>query len=89
MAGTYQPESRGSKGKLAVPASEEPPKEEVRLRNLKAAGEDQIKLVLEKLDAMTQEITNTTSLEQTIEIAKRVRTAKRYLMVTKDSVQVS
>jgi len=53
--------------------------EQQKLRNIKVTVEEAIQIVLERLDAMSAELENTTSLEETIEIAKRIRTAKRIL----------
>lgn len=53
--------------------------EEQKLHNIKLSADDSIQIVLERLDAMSKELANTSSLEETIEIAKRVRTAKRFL----------
>lgn len=53
--------------------------EEQKLHNLKVTVDETIGKVLERLDAMFVELNSSTSLEETIEIAKRVRTAKRIL----------
>jgi len=53
--------------------------EQQKLVNIKLAVDDSIQVVLDRLDAMSKELASTTSLEETIEIAKRVRTAKRFL----------
>eukprot|EP01024_Parvocaulis_polyphysoides_P071757 TRINITY_DN89788_c0_g1_i1.p2 TRINITY_DN89788_c0_g1~~TRINITY_DN89788_c0_g1_i1.p2 ORF type:complete len:157 (-),score=19.90 TRINITY_DN89788_c0_g1_i1:44-481(-) len=53
--------------------------EQQKLQNIKLSVDDSIEVVLERLDQMSKELANTTSLEETIEIAKRVRTAKRFL----------
>lgn len=50
-----------------------------KLQNLKLTADDSIQAVLDRLDEMSKELATTTSLEETIEIAKRVRTAKRLL----------
>lgn len=41
--------------------------------------DDSIVTVLNRLDDMSKELASSTSLEETIEIAKRVRSAKRFL----------
>ena len=58
------------------------------MNNIKLSADDSIQVVLERLEAMSKELANTTSLEETIEIAKRVRTAKRFLF-SKENEQVS
>merc|ERR1711879_651990 len=53
--------------------------EQQKLKNIKLSVDDSIQVVLDRLDEMSKELASTTSLEETIEIAKRVRTAKRFL----------
>mmetsp|Transcript_1747 Transcript_1747/g.6228 ORF Transcript_1747/g.6228 Transcript_1747/m.6228 type:complete len:287 (-) Transcript_1747:90-950(-) len=53
--------------------------EQQKLRNIKVTVEDAITAVLSRLDVMAAELNSSTSLEETIEIAKRVRTAKRII----------
>lgn len=54
-------------------------REQQKLRNIKSTVDESIQVALDRLDEMSKELAATTSLEETIEIAKRVRTAKRYL----------
>jgi len=60
-------------------------REQQKLRNIKSTVDDSIQIVLDRLDEMSRELSSTTSLEETIEIAKRVRTAKRYLFSEKEN----
>ena len=53
--------------------------ENQKLFNIKSTVEAQIQATLQQLDVLSQELHQATSLEQTIEIAKRIRTAKRLL----------
>lgn len=50
-----------------------------KLRNIKLTVDEAINIILERLNSMSQELENTTSLEDTVDIAKRIRTAKRIL----------
>ena len=62
--------------------------EQQKLQNIKLSVDDSIQVVLDRLDAMSKELANTTSLEETIEIAKRVRTAKRFLFSKENETPV-
>jgi len=63
--------------------------EQMKLRNIKTTVEEAINMVLERLDAMSSDLSSTTSLEDTIEIAKRVRTAKRVLFSSGQAVEAT
>jgi len=60
------------------------PPEEQKLKLLKDAVEDAIVLLLDKLDALSAELNSTASLEDTIEIAKRIRTVKRIIFAAQN-----
>jgi len=59
--------------------------EQQKLKNIKVTVEDAINILLERLDNMSTELNGSVSLGETIEIAKRVRTAKRILFTTGNS----
>eukprot|EP01096_Ripella_sp_DP13-Kostka_P004360 TRINITY_DN1656_c0_g1_i1.p1 TRINITY_DN1656_c0_g1~~TRINITY_DN1656_c0_g1_i1.p1 ORF type:complete len:305 (+),score=147.68 TRINITY_DN1656_c0_g1_i1:50-916(+) len=57
-----------------------------KLRNIKLTVDEAINIILERLNAMSTELENTTSLDDTVDIAKRIRTAKRILFGSSPSV---
>jgi len=60
--------------------------EQRKLNNLKETVEEAIESVLAKLDEMSADLAHTNSLEDTIEVAKRIRTAKRILFNTPEGM---
>jgi hypothetical protein len=53
--------------------------EQRKLNNLKQTVDEAIDSVMTKLEEMSADLSHTNSLDDTIEIAKRIRTAKRIL----------
>ena len=58
--------------------------EQLKLKNLKNMGNSAINTILQKLDHLTQDITSTSSLDDTIQIAKRVQTAKNIILLLEE-----
>ena len=53
--------------------------EQQKLRNIKMTVDDAIEAVIARLDAMAEQLEGASSMDETILIAKRIRSAKRVL----------
>eukprot|EP01094_Clydonella_sp_ATCC50884_P004720 TRINITY_DN1374_c0_g1_i1.p1 TRINITY_DN1374_c0_g1~~TRINITY_DN1374_c0_g1_i1.p1 ORF type:complete len:307 (-),score=144.35 TRINITY_DN1374_c0_g1_i1:317-1237(-) len=53
--------------------------EQQKLRNVKNTVDDAIDVILQRLDSLAEQLETATSMEETIVIAKRIRSAKRVL----------
>jgi hypothetical protein len=70
--------------------SPQPPPAEIspekqKLINIQVTVDSAIELLLQRLDAISEELNASTSIEETIEIAKIIRTAKRVLFTDDNS----
>jgi rubrerythrin len=60
--------------------------EQLKLRNIKQTVDEAISGVLDRLEEMVAELNNAASLEETIEIAKRIRSAKHILFTSAEAL---
>lgn len=73
------PSKKKKKKKKPEKDEEDLSPEQLKLRNIKQTVDEAIAGVLDRLEEMAAELNNTASLEETIELAKRIRSAKHIL----------